>query len=92
MKSTHCRECGHYTPDIVAPDRTFQLPPKNIPVDGTHSPVECPTKPTFNTQEAKSMTHLFRQIRGQNSNSPNLLQMVPGEATKKLNRNNFSFR
>jgi hypothetical protein len=46
--------------DIVAPDRTFQLPPKKIPVDGTHSPVEYPTKPTFNTQEAKSMTHLFR--------------------------------
>jgi hypothetical protein len=34
--------------DIVAFDKTFQLPPKNMIVDRTHSPVECPIKPTFN--------------------------------------------
>jgi hypothetical protein len=46
--------------NIVALDKTFQLPPKNMIVDGTHSPVECPTKPTFNIPKAKSMTHLFQ--------------------------------
>ncbi len=40
--------CGHYMKNIVALDKTFQLPPKNMIVDGTHSLVECPTKPTFN--------------------------------------------
>jgi hypothetical protein len=49
--------------DIVAPNKTFQLPPKNVIVDGIHSLVECPTKPTFNIRKTKSMTHLFRQIR-----------------------------
>jgi hypothetical protein len=46
--------------DIVVHDKTFQLPPKNMIVDGIHSLVECPTKPTFNIPKAKSMTHLFR--------------------------------
>jgi len=64
MKNTLYRKCGHYMRDIVPPDRTFQLPPKNMIVDGTHSLVECLTKPTFNIPEAKSMTHLFRQIKG----------------------------
>jgi len=64
MKNTLYKKCGHYMRDIINLDRTFQLPPKNMIVDGTHSPVECPTKPTFNILEAKSMTHLFRQIKG----------------------------
>jgi len=74
---------------LIKPSNYHQ---KNIIVDGTHSPVECQTKPTFNILEAKSMTHLFRQIKGWNSNSPNLLQMVPREATKILNNFIFSFR
>jgi hypothetical protein len=45
--------------DIVAFDKTFQLPPKNMIVDGTHSLVECLIKPTFNMLKVKSMTHLF---------------------------------
>jgi hypothetical protein len=63
MKSTLYRECGHYMKNIVVLDKTFQLPPKNMIVDGTHSLVECPIKPTFNIREAKSMTHLFRRIK-----------------------------
>jgi hypothetical protein len=53
-------ECGHYMRNIIAFDKTFQLPLKNMIVDGTHSLVECPIKPTFNIPEAKSMTHLFK--------------------------------
>jgi hypothetical protein len=64
MTSTFYRKRGHYMRDIVAPNRTFQLPPKNMIIDGTHFLVECPTKPTFNIPEAKSMTHIFRQIKG----------------------------
>jgi hypothetical protein len=55
MKSTLYKECGHYMRDMI--------------VDGTHSLVECPTKPTFNIPETKSMTHLFRRIKGWKSNS-----------------------
>jgi hypothetical protein len=46
--------------NIIAFDKTFQLPLKNMIIDGTHSLVECPIIPTFNIPEAKSMTHLFK--------------------------------
>ncbi len=62
-------ECGHYMRNIIALDKTFQLPLKNMIIDGTHSLVECPIKPTFNIPEAKSMAHLFKWIKRWNFNS-----------------------
>ncbi len=55
MKSTLCKECGHYMKDIVVFNRTFQLPPKNMIVDGTHSSVECLAKPHI--QYPKNQIH-----------------------------------
>jgi hypothetical protein len=41
--------------DIVVFNRTFQLPPKNMIVDGTHSSVECLAKPHI--QYPKNQIH-----------------------------------
>ncbi len=44
------------------------------------------------SQKPNPWPTFFKRIKGRNFNSLNVLQMVPGETTKILNRKNFSFR